>query len=179
LSPELLRQNTPAAQFLVNAFLTQLSQTLSLPTTVIDIDSELISAGYDKAVLEEMDENWRYLARWHSWTEIGRNLVKLNNGEWPGGMDPQTRLWWSWARAREESGLEGSGVEGYEKVLNQFGEWFNREILGMADDDTGMEQCSGKIFVYDIGTGGLPSYREKALNEDINAVSVFSNTRNT
>jgi hypothetical protein len=176
IAPEFVQQNTPSAQALVNTFLRQLSSSLSIPTTLIDLNTKLHSAGYDKPAIEEMDEKWRYLARWNSWTKIGRDLVKLNNGEWPGGMDPQSRLWWSWARAREEAGWNGSGVEGYEAELNKFGDWFNHEILGMGDKEG---QCSGKILVYDIGTGGLPSYREKALNEDVNAVSVYSNTRNT
>ncbi|KAL4964191.1 amidase family protein [Aspergillus stella-maris] len=32
-----------------------------------------------------------------------------------------------------------------------------------------IQQCSGSIFLYDIGSGGLPSFREKNLNEDTGA----------
>lgn len=39
-------------------------------------------------------------------------------------------------------------------------EWFEKNILY-----TTMESCSSSIIIYDTGTGGLPSYREEALNQ--------------
>ncbi|KZT62918.1 amidase family protein [Calocera cornea HHB12733] len=88
---------------------------------------------------------------------IGKPLVTawaaMFGGRYP-PLDPNHTSWFHF----NESTISDDKVAAAIAVKQAYSDWINYDFLG-ADDET----CSGALWVYDIGTGGLPSYRYQQL----------------
>lgn len=74
-------------------------------------------------------------------------------------MNPSTRSGWQRSYAAGLGAPTPEAVAAADAVTRDIREWWSNEFLG-----TNPESCSEGIMIYDIGTRGLPSYREAALN---------------
>merc|ERR1711939_649464 len=96
------------------------------------------------------------------WVDYGRDVVANyraeNDGRFP-PLNPSTRR--SWMSEYEADTQEATVEEraAADAVQASLGQWFGEELLGLSP-----ESCSESIMIYDIGTRGLPSYREQTLN---------------
>jgi hypothetical protein len=101
---------------------------------------------------------------WTAWDVIGRKLVStwatLFDGRFP-PIDPARRP--GWIAFNESITNEAA----YQKALttkNIGVEFYERELQYSTP-----ESCSESVMLYDIGTGGLPSFRERELNDSPDA----------
>lgn len=97
---------------------------------------------------------------WSAWEVIGRPLTTawaaLFNGRFP-PIDPARRPGW---RTFNESITNQTTYNAALVTKNRGVEWYERELQYSTP-----ESCSESILLYDIGTGGLPSFRERELND--------------
>ncbi|KAK3072590.1 hypothetical protein LTR53_006544 [Teratosphaeriaceae sp. CCFEE 6253] len=98
------------------------------------------------------------------WEAIAKPLITawaaLFDGRFP-PIDPARRLGW---RAYNET---ANSLTAYNEALalkNAAVEWYETQIQYSTPGS-----CSESVLLYDIGTGGLPSYREQDLNNSPNA----------
>lgn len=89
-----------------------------------------------------------------------RAWAALFNGRYP-PIDPQWRSAW---RAYPHSVSDPVAYEAGKKTKATAVAWFNENVLFETE-----ESCSEAVMICDIGTGGLPSYREEDLNVAPNA----------
>ncbi|KAF2873221.1 amidase family protein [Massariosphaeria phaeospora] len=101
---------------------------------------------------------------WSAWTVIGKPLTTawatLFDGRFP-PIDPARRPGWT---TFNESLVNQTTYDAALVTKNRGVEWYERELQYSTP-----ESCSESVMLYDIGTGGLPSYRERELNESPHA----------
>lgn len=101
---------------------------------------------------------------WSAWTVVGKPLItawkRLFNGRLP-PIDPARRPGWV---AFNESLTNQVAYDAALVTKNKGVEWYEKELQYSTP-----ESCSESVMLYDIGTGGLPSYREREMNESPDA----------
>lgn len=193
-TPEYLPVRNPAADVLVQDFYENLTSLLGMTQKTLNLTSILLenetegqanaTVGNDTALASlELDipstvniSTWNnatsLLNTYTQWVEVARPLIdawsSLYEGRFP-PIDPARRPGWV-ERLRDNT----TQAE-YDAALatkRTFSEWFNTEFLGQGfesidePDTTTAEECGeSALWIYDIGTGGLPSYRERELIE--------------
>lgn len=94
------------------------------------------------------------------WDAVGKPLLaawaERHGGRFP-PIDPARRPGW---RAYDERYYTAERYAGALATKRAAVDWFEAEVLRAAP-----ASCSESLMVWDIGTGGLPSYRERALVE--------------
>ncbi|KAF2262323.1 amidase family protein [Lojkania enalia] len=102
--------------------------------------------------------------RWSAWDVIGRKLVstwkQLFNGRFP-PIDYARRPGWV---TFDESVVNQTAYDAALVTKNRGVEWYEANLQYSTP-----ESCSESVLLYDIGTGGLPSFRERELNESPDA----------
>lgn len=193
-TPEYLPVRNPAADVLVQDFYKNLTSLLGMTQKTLNLTSILLeneTEGQANATVSndtasaslELDipstvniSTWNnatsLLNTYTQWVEVARPLIdawsSLYEGRFP-PIDPARRPGWV-ERLRDNT----TQAE-YDAALatkRTFSEWFNTEFLGQGFESTDepatttAEECGeSALWIYDIGTGGLPSYRERELIE--------------
>jgi hypothetical protein len=170
-TPEYLPTRNPAADTLVQSFITNLTTLLGLTKQTVNLTATIL----DSEIQAVRNTSYRnnassLLNQYTQWTEVGRPLVDFwaenYDGRFP-PIDPARRPGWI-ARTQDNT-----TTEMYTEALSikrSFSEWMNNDILGLgynsaspANTTTADECANSGLWLYDIGTGGLPSYREEDL----------------
>ena len=193
-TPEYLPVRNPAADALVKDFYNNLTTLLGMTQKTLNLTSILLkneaqgqtnTTNGNHTILPSLENElpvtvnistWNnatsLLNTYTQWVEVARPLIdawsSLYDGRFP-PIDPARRPGWV-ARLRDNT---TSGE--YDAALatkRTFSEWFNTEFLGQGfesiegPETTTAEECGeSALWIYDIGTGGLPSYRERGLIE--------------
>ncbi|KAK4893255.1 hypothetical protein LTR27_008377 [Elasticomyces elasticus] len=161
--------NNSAAQAVFDSFLDTLEQEFGMTRRTINISATLsaaesLSPGITNATSFQLSSN--RLAEYVSYHEVGIPLIEAWNTTFPGAgyppLDPNPRA----AFARSVN-LTEEDYEDAVSIKNEFRDYFLANIL-RPDPET----CSESIMILDMGTGGLPSYREQALNARAGATSL-------
>lgn len=101
---------------------------------------------------------------WSAWTVIGKPLLTtwkaLFDGRFP-PIDPARR---AGLNTFNESLYNQETYSAALVTKNRGVEWYEKELQYSTP-----ESCSESVMLYDIGTGGLPSFRERELNESPDA----------
>ncbi|CAG5156554.1 uncharacterized protein ALTATR162_LOCUS4351 [Alternaria atra] len=101
---------------------------------------------------------------WSAWQVVGKPLITawaaLFDGRFP-PIDPARRPGWI---NFNESRTNQTTYDAALVTKNTAVEWYERELQYSTP-----ESCSESVMLYDIGTGGLPSFREKELNDSPDA----------
>jgi hypothetical protein len=193
-TPGYLPPRNPAADALVQEFYNNLTTLLGMTKVTANLTSLILeaqspsltnaSSGTNLTIPELASDStglvnvsaWNnatsLLNTYTQWIEVGEPLISawssLYDGRFP-PIDPARRPGWV-ARQRENTTL--AEYEAALDVKREFSEWFNGEFLGQGfesvdePDATTAEECGeSALWIYDIGTGGLPSYRERELIE--------------
>ncbi|ETN44181.1 uncharacterized protein HMPREF1541_10731 [Cyphellophora europaea CBS 101466] len=165
-TPEYLPARNPAADALVQQFYANLTTLLGL--TQLDQNlTQIILDSDEPAVLNSSLRNnaSSLLNQYTQWVGVGRPLVdtwaQLYDGRFP-PVDPARRP--GWIRRTQDNTTEAMYDEAL-GVKRAFSEWFNDDFLGLQQQsDSATDKCGDSaLWIYDIGTGGLPSYREEDL----------------
>ena len=191
-TPEYLPVRNPAADVLVQDFYKNLTTLLGMAQHTVNLTSILLenetqgqanttSGNYTAPPPPELDlpvtvniSTWNnatsLLNTYTQWNEVARPLIdawsSLYDGRFP-PIDPARRPGWV---ARLSDNTTQAQYDAALATKRTFSEWFNTEFLGQgfesADEPetTTAEECGeSALWIYDIGTGGLPSYREREL----------------
>ena len=97
---------------------------------------------------------------WTQWDVIARPLIttwkRLFNGRFP-PIDPARRPGW----VKFNESLYNQNTYDAALVTKKRGvDWYEKELQYSTE-----ESCSESVMLYDIGTGGKPSFREQSLND--------------
>jgi hypothetical protein len=150
----------PAAQAIFETFMTTLQTEFNMTRVPINFTSMLRSTVTNPAItnITAFQANSNRLAEYVSYHEVGIPLATAWDVTFPGRgyppLDPNPRA----AFARSVN-LTTADYDAAVAIKNEFRDFFLSHIL-RSDPDT----CSDGIMILDMGTGGLPSYREQALN---------------
>jgi hypothetical protein len=151
---------SPGAQAIFEDFIDTLEQTFGMARTPINLSATLGASTSNpditNATALQLASN--RLAEYISYKKVGRPLADAWTHAHPGRgyppIDPNPR-----AAFQRSMSLTEADYRAAVAIKNEFRELFLGEI--MRPDE---EACSESIMVIDSGTGGLPSYREQALN---------------
>jgi hypothetical protein len=191
-TPEYLPVRNPAADALVQEFYRNLTSLLGMAQKTLNLTSILLeneakdqdnttTGNYKISLPVEIGlprtvniSTWNnatsLLNTYTQWVEVARPLIdawgSLFDGRFP-PIDPARRPGWVARRS------DNTTLAQYDAALatkRNFSEWFNTEFLGQSfespdePETTTAEECGeSALWIYDIGTGGLPSYREREL----------------
>jgi Asp-tRNA(Asn)/Glu-tRNA(Gln) amidotransferase A subunit family amidase len=171
-TPEYLPVRNPAADELVQEFITNLTTLLGMTKTEVNLTQTILDSDIQAVVNTTYRNNASSLLNQYTqWTEVGRPLVDFwaqnYDGRFP-PIDPARRPGWI-SRAQDNTTAEN--VTDALAIKRSFSEWMNNDILGLgyisntsAVNTTTADECANSgLWLYDIGTGGLPSYREEDL----------------
>ncbi|KAK1658884.1 amidase signature domain-containing protein [Colletotrichum godetiae] len=143
-------QNT-AAETVLQSFLAQVNKAMNLTVSKVNITEavETVTGRDLDSILADLNTIWTY-------TQLKVVATPLNahySPDFP-SLDRPFRI------AFRNFALD---VEGHTEALDrrrQDSDAWHREVLFNTT-----ESCSESVMIYDIGTGGLPSFREAELNE--------------
>ena len=191
-TPEYLPVRNPAADVLVQEFYQNLTTLLGMTQKTVNLTASLLkNEGQDQPSTApdnytaspplEMDvpgtvniSTWNnatsLLNTYTQWVQVARPLIdawsSLYEGRFP-PIDPARRPGWV---ARLSDNTTQVQYDAALATKRTFSEWFNTEFLGQGfesidePETTTAEECGeSALWIYDIGTGGLPSYREREL----------------
>lgn len=194
-TPDYLPSRNPAADALVQEFYKNITTLLGMTQVTLNLTSLILeaqdpgstntSSGMNTTIPSPEPQSpalvnistWNnatsLLNTYTQWNEVAEPLISawstLYDGRFP-PIDPARRPGWV-ARVGENT-TEAQYVAA-QATKRAFSAWFNTEFLGQgfesADepDATTPEECGASaLWIYDIGTGGLPSYRERELIEN-------------
>jgi len=191
-TPEYLPVRNPAADALVQDFYNNLTSLLGMTQKTLNLTSILLeneaqdqantTIGNYTAPPPELDlpgtvniSTWSnatsLLNTYTQWFEVAVPLIdawsSLYDGRFP-PVDPARRP--GWVARLENYNTTPAEYDAALGTKRTFSEWFNTEFLGQGFESTDepetttSEECGeSALWIYDIGTGGLPSYREREL----------------
>jgi len=150
----------PASQQIFEDFMTTLEEEFNMTRAPINFTSVLRSEVSNPSItnITAFQANSNRLAEYISYHSVGIPLAIAWNATFPDRgyppLDPNPRA--AFARS---SNLTPADYAASVAIKNDFRAFFLRHIV-RPDAET----CSDGIMILDMGTGGLPSYREQALN---------------
>lgn len=167
---EYLPLANPAAETILQIFLSNVTSIFNMTvekfnfTATVQNASDPIASNFTitSAALGVIDS-------YHQWHVLAKPLITawaaLFSGRFP-PIDPQWRK--SWSTYNESANTPAVHARAYEHKAAAVN-WFEQNLLYSTN-----ESCSESILIYDIGTGGLPSFREQDLNTDNPAASFLA-----
>ncbi|KAF0326954.1 hypothetical protein GQ607_005718 [Colletotrichum asianum] len=141
----------PAAEVVLQSFLDQVTQTMGLSIEKINITEKVESVTgrvYD-GILTDLRTLWTYTQL----KIVATPLLDYFSPNFPALDQPFRSSWWNRTLDAKEH------TEALQRRHDDSEAWHS-EVLFSTEDS-----CSESILIYDIGTGGLPSFREAYLND--------------
>lgn len=159
--------NNTAAQPILDAFISNLTSLFGMQIQRFNFTATVQNAS-DPIVanLTARNDDVLSIIDYHpQWEEIGQPLISAWAEEFDGRFPPIDKAyrdpWSTW------NTTTGSTLEEYAQAVDRKRrsvDWYEENLQFSTPD-----ACSGSVMLYDIGTGGLPSYREEGLNYYDNA----------
>ena len=162
----------PAAQSLFEDFMSTLEQEFGMVRTPFNFSETLNTSVTNPRItnLTAFQLSSNRLAEYVSYNEVGKPLAEAWEEAFPGAgyppFDPNPR-----GAFQRSMNLTEEDYQVAVDIKNEFREFFLANVL-RPDNQT----CSDGIMILDMGTGGLPSYREQALNSRPGATSLTITT---
>ncbi|KAK8217538.1 hypothetical protein M8818_001296 [Zalaria obscura] len=151
----------PAAEAILQAFISNLTSLFNMTVTEFNFTAT-VQNGTDSRVnnLTELANGpIGIIDSYTQWEVVAKPLItrwaELYDGRFP-PIDSARRDGW---HTYNESYYTAAAYQSALEQKNLAVEWYETNIQFST-----AESCSESIFLYDIGTGGLPSYREEDLN---------------
>jgi Asp-tRNA(Asn)/Glu-tRNA(Gln) amidotransferase A subunit family amidase len=160
--------NNSAAQAIFDSFISTLEAEFGMERTPINFTKTLNEKVSDTSItnITAFQLSSNRLAEYVSYKKVGVPLAEAWSSAFPGTgyppLDPNPRN----AFLRSENLTEEDYDEAV-SIKNTFRSFWLENML-RPDDAT----CSDSLMILDMGTGGLPSYREQALNSLPGATSL-------
>ncbi|KAE8152217.1 amidase family protein [Aspergillus avenaceus] len=156
-----LSPDNPAVQPIWASFTTNLTKLFNLTTQTTNFTTLLETAPQrtKSLLLNQTSPISRALWTYEQWHLVAKPLLTT----WPNHstlpfppLDPIMRTKW---QAQLLAPIPESDFKEALSARRQAVAWFEENVLPSSSDS-----CSGSLLIYDIGPGGLPSYREWWLN---------------
>lgn len=155
--------NNTAAQPILEAFISNMTTLFGMQVKEFNFTATVQNAS-DPVVanLTARNDDVLNIIDYHpQWEQIARPLISAWAEEFDGRFPPIDKAyrdpWSTW------NTTSGSTLVEYEEAVKrkrQAVDWYEENLQSSTADS-----CSESIMLYDIGTGGLPSYREEGLND--------------
>jgi Asp-tRNA(Asn)/Glu-tRNA(Gln) amidotransferase A subunit family amidase len=147
--------NNSAAEPILQAFIANMSRIFNM--TVKEFNFTATVQNFSSPIarnLTTLNSATSVINNWTAWQVVGKPLITawktLFDGRFP-PIDPARRPGWI---AFNESVTNQTAYDAALVTKNIGVEWYERELQYSTPDS-----CSESIMLYDIGTGGLPSFR--------------------
>ncbi|KAF9266107.1 amidase signature enzyme [Marasmius fiardii PR-910] len=142
------------AQLVYDYFVDALTE-LNVSKVPVNI-THMLSPAFPDKQFSSLQNLSNMLSEYHSYTQVGKPLVEWYQTRFgqPPPLDPMPEVMFAKGSGYSESDYDRAVA--YKKRFT--------EILGEMIFRHDSESCSDSIFVYDAGTGGLPSYRVSDFN---------------
>ncbi|KAK5231669.1 hypothetical protein LTR72_000853 [Exophiala xenobiotica] len=154
--------NNSAAEVVLQDFIANMSSLFGMTLEKFNFSATVQNAS------DPQVNNLTYLSsgplgvinRYTQWEEVAKPLIEtwanLYDGRFP-PIDPARRPGW---RSYNESLNSAAAYETALHRKNLAVEWYEQNLQFSTP-----ESCSESVMLYDIGSGGLPSFREESLND--------------
>ncbi|KAL5356468.1 amidase signature domain-containing protein [Aspergillus floccosus] len=156
----------PAAQAIAGAFISKMSTLFEM--TVQNFN---FTATVSNATIYPDTDPWEGLfhassmtTNWSQYVDVSGPLMSEYNIRYGGRFPPVESVW---RTAWSQLNLSALTQSAYNEALQDKAtavDWFERTVLYETP-----ESCSESLMLCDIGTGGVPSFREQKLNDGPNA----------
>ncbi|RYP68967.1 hypothetical protein DL771_006389 [Monosporascus sp. 5C6A] len=150
----------PAAEEVLQAFIRDMARVFGMTVENTNLTAVVAAADDSVPKYDELGNATGLLNRVTQYEEVAAPLIaawaERHGGRFP-PIDPARRLAWRYYNSSERTReAYGAALATKRRAV----EWFEAEVLRATP-----EACSESIMLWDIGTGGLPSYRERELVE--------------
>ncbi|KAI7344804.1 hypothetical protein D0862_11811 [Hortaea werneckii] len=150
--------NNSAAQPILEAFIGNMSALFNMEVKRLNLTATVQNASDPIAANSLSSDALGIINRFTQWDEVAEPLIsrwgELFDGRFP-PIDPARREGW---RTFNETAINPDTYNLALEEKNAAVEWYESNIQFSTPDS-----CSESVMLYDIGTGGLPSYREEDL----------------
>lgn len=160
--------NNSAAQNLFEGFMGTLESEFGMIREPFNFTETLNSHVSNPQItnLTSFQLNSNRLAEYISYIEVGQPLAESWEAQFPGAgyppLDPNPR-----GAFQRSMNLTDDDYQAAVEIKNEFRDFFLANVLR-----PNVDTCSDGIMILDMGTGGLPSYREQTLNSRPGATSL-------
>ena len=149
-----------AAEALLQTFMGNMTSMFGMTVEEMNLTARVGSAPDGVPKYPELREATTVLNRVTQWREVGKPLVEgwaaRYDGRFP-PIDPARRHWSAYNESAYTDERYARALATKRRAVN----WFEAEVLRRT-----ARSCSEAVMLWDIGTGGRPSYRERALVEE-------------
>ncbi|XP_014553579.1 hypothetical protein COCVIDRAFT_107337 [Bipolaris victoriae FI3] len=162
---EYLPLNNSAAEPILEKFIEDMARVFDMRVKKVNFTATIQNATNPIASnFTVMNQATNTINSWSSWLVVGKPLITawkdMFEGRFP-PIDPARRPGWI---GFNESVTNQASYDAALETKRQAVAWYEDEFQYST-----AESCSESVMLYDIGTGGLPSFRERLLNESPDA----------
>lgn len=164
--PAYLPARNPSARKLVQNFLANITSLLNITMENANITSLLLSSTIPAVNnMTVRTHCTSTLISYTHWNEVSQPLLSAWTNIDMTRLPPVDPFWRASLVDRSPANISRSQYDDALLIRRNFSEWVNHHFLGNGNPTMGA--CAdSSIWIYDIGTGGLPSYRENELLVD-------------
>lgn len=171
---EYLPLNNSAAQPILEEFIANLTRIFNMTVTEFNFTATVQNATVEAASnLTALNAATGVINTYSQYEKVARPLIErwaeLFDGRFP-PIDPARRRTW---RTYNDSLYTAEYYADALALKREAVDWYEANLQYSTP-----ESCSESLMLYDIGTGGLPSFREQVLNDspDASYLAVLPNT---
>ncbi|KAL7623647.1 hypothetical protein AAE478_005199 [Parahypoxylon ruwenzoriense] len=149
----------PAAEKVLQSFIKNMTEAFSLKVEKLNLTALVGNTTDEVPKYGVLNNATGVLNTMTQYQQVARPLLTAWSERYEGRfppIDPARRAGW---RSYNESFFTGDLYSQALAVKRTAVDWFESEVLYSTP-----ESCSESIMLWDIGTGGLPSYREESMN---------------
>lgn len=155
--------NNSAAEVVLQKFIGNLAYVFNMTLKKIDFTQILIKANATgELAFDQAYEATSVINTYTQWTVVGKPLITawraLSGGRFP-PIDPARRADFH-ELDQDDTNYRASDYATALRQKRAAVDWYESKFQYSTP-----ESCSESVMIYDIGTGGKPSFREKALND--------------
>ncbi|KAI0181692.1 amidase family protein [Hypoxylon sp. FL1284] len=171
LYTEYLPLSNPAAEEVLQAFIRNLTAVFGMTVENFNLTATVANAADEVPKYRDLEMSTGVLDSMTQYQEVAKPLMEAwadrYDGRFP-PIDPARRSGW---RSYNSSYYTDAMYNNSLAVKRTGVDWFESEVLYSTP-----ESCSESIMLWDIGTGGLPSYREESMNNNPNDTAFLAVT---
>ncbi|KAI1471951.1 amidase family protein [Daldinia caldariorum] len=164
----------PAAEEVLQGFIRNLTAVFGMTVEEFNLTAVVANTTDEVPKYAALNNATAVINTMTQYRQVGKPLISAwaerYEGRFP-PIDPAQRQRW---KAYDESVYTDELYNRSLRVKRAAVDWFESTILYSTP-----ESCSESIMLWDIGTGGLPSYREESLNRDPNTTTFLAVTPST
>lgn len=161
----------PAAEEILQAFIRNMTAVFGMTVENFNMTATVANTTEDVPKYGALGNATNVLNTMTQYQQVAKPLITAWNERYDGRfppIDPARRAGW---KTYNESFYTDELYNQSLSVKRAAVDWFESEVLYSTP-----ESCSESIMLWDIGTGGLPSYREESLNSNPNTTAFLAVT---